>query len=305
MAQKVQIPPDLIGGDVDEGYGKVADAFRRNLSSGQEVGAAIAVYRDGRKVVDLWGGYRNGNTQARRGNTTPLSTSSRPPKALPPLPLRWPPPAATCPTTPKSPTTGRNSRRPAKTTITVRQLLAHQAGLARRHAALTLQELADPARCRRSSRRRLRHGPRGPGTATTASRSAGTQGELIRRTDPAGRSLRPVLRRRNRRPPGTGLLYRTAGLSRPRSRRAARRIVVHQLLLHLNTMPRGLVLGLCNPFALDRTVARLRQRDHFPGRTSTATSSRRRDARRQRHRHRTRNRQAVRQRRHRRPRSSA
>ena len=52
MAQTVQIPPNLIGGDVDEGYGKVADAFRRNLSSGQEVGAALAVYRDGRKVVD-------------------------------------------------------------------------------------------------------------------------------------------------------------------------------------------------------------------------------------------------------------
>jgi hypothetical protein len=64
MAQKVQIPPDLIGGDVDEGYGKVADAFRRNLSSGREVGAAMAVYRDGRKVVDLWGGYRNGITRA-------------------------------------------------------------------------------------------------------------------------------------------------------------------------------------------------------------------------------------------------
>src|SRR3978361_1740882 len=49
----------LIGGDVDEGYGKVADAFRRNLDSGKEVGAAFAVYRDGRKVVDLWGGFRN------------------------------------------------------------------------------------------------------------------------------------------------------------------------------------------------------------------------------------------------------
>ena len=38
--------------------GKVADAFRRNLGSGKEIGAAVAVYRDGRKVVDLRGGYR-------------------------------------------------------------------------------------------------------------------------------------------------------------------------------------------------------------------------------------------------------
>jgi CubicO group peptidase (beta-lactamase class C family) len=64
MAEKIKISPDLIGGDVDEGYGKVADAFRRNLDSGKEVGAAVAIYRDGRKVVDLWGGYRNGTTRA-------------------------------------------------------------------------------------------------------------------------------------------------------------------------------------------------------------------------------------------------
>jgi hypothetical protein len=41
MAQKVKV--SSVGGDVDEGYGKVADAFRRNLDSGQEVGAAFAV----------------------------------------------------------------------------------------------------------------------------------------------------------------------------------------------------------------------------------------------------------------------
>ena len=61
---KVRVSPDLIAGDVDEGYGKVADVFRRNLTSGQEVGAAVAVYRDGVKVVDLWGGFRNGITKA-------------------------------------------------------------------------------------------------------------------------------------------------------------------------------------------------------------------------------------------------
>ena len=64
MVPRVKISPDLVGGGVDDGYGKVADVFRRNLSSGKEVGAAVAVYRDGRRVVDLWGGFRNGITQA-------------------------------------------------------------------------------------------------------------------------------------------------------------------------------------------------------------------------------------------------
>ncbi|MCE9516160.1 MAG: beta-lactamase family protein, partial [Mycobacterium sp.] len=64
MVLRVDVPPDLIGGDVDEGYGKVADAFRANFAERKEVGAALAVYRDGIKVVDLWGGYRNGITRS-------------------------------------------------------------------------------------------------------------------------------------------------------------------------------------------------------------------------------------------------
>jgi CubicO group peptidase (beta-lactamase class C family) len=65
MVLSVKVSPDLIAGGVDEGYGKVADVFRRNMTSGEEIGAAVAVYSDGAKVVDLWGGYRNGITKAR------------------------------------------------------------------------------------------------------------------------------------------------------------------------------------------------------------------------------------------------
>ena len=36
MVLKVKVSPDLIAGDVDEGYGKVADVFRRNLTSGED-----------------------------------------------------------------------------------------------------------------------------------------------------------------------------------------------------------------------------------------------------------------------------
>src|SRR6478609_1155225 len=66
MVMRVKVSPGTIAGDVDEGYGKLAlaDVFRRNMTSGQEIGAAVAVYRDGVKVVDLWGGYRNGITKA-------------------------------------------------------------------------------------------------------------------------------------------------------------------------------------------------------------------------------------------------
>ncbi|MFK0249334.1 serine hydrolase domain-containing protein [Amycolatopsis azurea] len=45
------------GGDVEDGWGKVADAFRANFEgSPGEIGAACSVYVGGRPVVDLWGG---------------------------------------------------------------------------------------------------------------------------------------------------------------------------------------------------------------------------------------------------------
>jgi len=45
-----------IDGTVDPGWGAVADAFARNFTDHGDVGAACAVYVDGRAVVDLWGG---------------------------------------------------------------------------------------------------------------------------------------------------------------------------------------------------------------------------------------------------------
>jgi CubicO group peptidase (beta-lactamase class C family) len=43
-------------GTAEPGFGKVADAFRRCFSEHGDVGAAVAVYRDGKPVVDLWAG---------------------------------------------------------------------------------------------------------------------------------------------------------------------------------------------------------------------------------------------------------
>lgn len=48
---------DGVSGEVDEGFGQVADAFRKNFTDRKELGAACAVMRDGELVVDLWGGH--------------------------------------------------------------------------------------------------------------------------------------------------------------------------------------------------------------------------------------------------------
>jgi CubicO group peptidase (beta-lactamase class C family) len=45
-----------VDGEVADGFGPVADAFRANFADADEVGAAVAVYVGGDLVVDLWGG---------------------------------------------------------------------------------------------------------------------------------------------------------------------------------------------------------------------------------------------------------
>jgi CubicO group peptidase (beta-lactamase class C family) len=52
-----------IQGHVEDGWGKVADAFRANFEGNPgETGAACGVYVDGRLVVDLWGGLADKDT---------------------------------------------------------------------------------------------------------------------------------------------------------------------------------------------------------------------------------------------------
>lgn len=51
-----------VQGFVDEGFGAVMDAFVQNFASRHDLGAGCAVYRDGRPVVDIWGGVADRRT---------------------------------------------------------------------------------------------------------------------------------------------------------------------------------------------------------------------------------------------------
>ncbi|HEX9546320.1 MAG TPA: serine hydrolase domain-containing protein, partial [Acidimicrobiales bacterium] len=54
-----------VDGQVAPGYERVREAFTANFAEHGDVGAAFALYRDGRLVVDLWGGVRNKDTGER------------------------------------------------------------------------------------------------------------------------------------------------------------------------------------------------------------------------------------------------
>ncbi|WP_433559638.1 serine hydrolase domain-containing protein [Pseudonocardia xinjiangensis] len=51
-----------ISGETAPGFEGVREAFAANLADHQEVGAAVAVYLHGRKIVDLWGGTADPDT---------------------------------------------------------------------------------------------------------------------------------------------------------------------------------------------------------------------------------------------------
>ncbi|MFF7330850.1 serine hydrolase [Streptomyces sp. NPDC008150] len=52
-------PGAAVNGTVAEGFEAVREAFARNFTARGERGAAVTVYRHGRRVVDLWGGTRD------------------------------------------------------------------------------------------------------------------------------------------------------------------------------------------------------------------------------------------------------
>src|SRR6478736_2075363 len=188
MAQKTRDSSGLMGGDVDEGYGKVADAFRLNLSSGTEVGAAVAVYREGRKVVDLWGGYRNGITRTPWTQDTLVNVYSTT-KGIAALTVALAVSRGLLSYDARVADYWPEFAQGGKEAITVRQLLAHQAGLPVIRPLLTLGDIADPAKLSQRLAAQVpawppgtRHGYHGVTLGWYAS-------ELIRHADPQGRTL--------------------------------------------------------------------------------------------------------------------
>ncbi len=254
MVLKVRVSPDQIHGDVDEGLGRVADAFRANFAARGDIGAAVAVYRDGRKVVDLWGGYRDGVTRApwRRDSMVNMFSTTKGIAALTVAQAvsrglldydarvadYWPEFGAA-----------------GKAEVTVRQLLAHQAGLCALTPAPALWQVADPARL--SPLLAAQRPAWTPGTrhGYHAITLGWYQSELIRRTDPAGRTLGRYLAEEI-----AGPLDLDLHIGLPMSIDRDRIATLHhwkrfEALLHMNVMPPGFLIGSLNPFGMLARVA--------------------------------------------------
>lgn len=134
-----------INGFCDERFRTLEDAFRRNLDSGLDKGASLAVTLGGEYVVDLWGGTRDyematpweSDTVVRVFSTSKvmvvLMVLTLVDRGLldldEPIATYWP-----------------EFARHGKETITTRQVLVHKSGLPGFGRAVSFDELSDPER---------------------------------------------------------------------------------------------------------------------------------------------------------------
>lgn len=177
-----------VQGQVNQGFEPVRDVFEEQFARGRQVGAACCVYWRGEKVVDLWGGMRDPESGAQWDTDTMVMMFSAT-KGLAAMSLAlahsrgllnydervclyWP-----------------EFAQNGKEAITVRQLLAHQAGLFAFDEPPDRSTVADLDQLAALLARQRPEWPPGSRQAYHAITLGFYEGELLRRIDPEHRSL--------------------------------------------------------------------------------------------------------------------
>lgn len=177
-----------IGGYADAPFAPVRDAFRENFEHAGELGAAFSLYRHGRKVVDLWGGVRDPASRAPFGEDTwvPVFSAGKGIAAI------------ACAVAVSQSHFGYDDvvaahwpafRDNGKAAITVRDLLAHAGGLALFGRPIRRADLADPERFRAILDDIKPVWQPNASWGYHIATFGPLVAELIRRTDPRGRSF--------------------------------------------------------------------------------------------------------------------
>jgi CubicO group peptidase (beta-lactamase class C family) len=177
-----------VHGFVSPGFGAVRDAFDENFARRHELGGAVCAYYNGHKVVDLWGGVRNKLTGEPWQDDTMVIVYSAT-KGLAAMTLAiahsrgwldydervcayWP-----------------EFAQQSKERVTVRQLLAHQAGLYALDEPVTRELVADRDRLAVVLARQKPAWEPGTRQAYHAITLGFYESELLRRVDPQHRSV--------------------------------------------------------------------------------------------------------------------
>jgi CubicO group peptidase (beta-lactamase class C family) len=190
-----------VHGTVAPGFGPVRDAFARNFAERGEVGAACAVYLRGELVVDLWGGLRDRAAGAPWETDTLVLVFSTT-KGLAAMAMAVAHSRGLFDLDERVAAYWPEFAQNGKDRITVRQLLAHQAGLCAIDAPLTPAILRDLDALAAILARQCPAWEPGTRHGYHALTLGFFESELLRRVDPLHRSLGVYFRDEVARPLG-------------------------------------------------------------------------------------------------------
>jgi CubicO group peptidase (beta-lactamase class C family) len=180
--------PIRIEGHVRAGFEAVRDAFVENFARRHELGGACCVFHRGESVVDLWGGVRNKATgEPWEEDTMVLVYSAT--KGLAAMTLAVAHSRGWLDYEERVATYWPEFAQNGKGSITVRQLLAHQAGLFAFDEPVDRSVVADLDRLAVVLARQRPAWEPGTRQAYHALTLGFYEGELLRRVDPQHRSL--------------------------------------------------------------------------------------------------------------------
>jgi CubicO group peptidase (beta-lactamase class C family) len=177
-----------IEGFVSPGFESVREVFAENFAERHELGGACCVYHRGQKVVDLWGGARNRETGEPWDKDTMVLIWSAT-KGLSAMTLAIAHSRGWLDYEERVGTYWPEFAQQGKDKITVRQLLAHQAGLFAFDEPVDKSVVADLDRLAEVLARQKPAWEPGTRQAYHALTLGFFEGELLRRIDPKHRSL--------------------------------------------------------------------------------------------------------------------
>jgi CubicO group peptidase (beta-lactamase class C family) len=177
-----------VQGKVSSGFEAVRAAFAENFARRQELGGACCVFHRGEKVVDLWGGIRNKQTGEPWEQDTMVVVHSAT-KGLAAMTLAIAHSRGWLDYEERVCTYWPEFAQQGKEHITVRQLLAHQAGLFAFNEPVDKSTVADLDHLAAVMARQKPAWEPGTRQAYHALVLGFYEGELLRRVDPKRRSL--------------------------------------------------------------------------------------------------------------------
>ncbi|MBL4576311.1 MAG: beta-lactamase family protein [Opitutaceae bacterium] len=238
-------------GHIAPGFESVLDIFRENFREGREIGAACSAYVNGERVVDIWGGWRCLNRQKSWDEDTMVVVMSTT-KGLSALVMAllhsdghldfdrtvasyWP-----------------EFAQGGKSSVTVRQLLAHQAGLAAVDVTLTPESMADREILEDALAKQVPLWTPGTRHGYHATTLGFYQNAIVRRADQHGRTVGELVRDRLSGPPPKDMYI---GLPDAIPDERVAEIVVTPDWRAIRQLPLRTILSSLNPRSLFHRVA--------------------------------------------------